>query len=314
VGAGGAGRAAAYALIRAGSRLTVLNRTFERAADAASELGCEALRLDRAAEALAGARFLVSAVSTAGRLIDPALLTRDLVVLDANYGRPSSLVSDATRAGSTLIDGREWLLNQALPAFELFTGQAAPAAAMHRALWKTRRDARRNIALIGFSGTGKSVVARRVAALTGMSLVDIDRRIEDDAGATIAEIFRIRGEAEFRRLEQAQIEDLGLDVDQVAACGGGAVMNRSNVRTLRNNCLSVWLWADVPTALDRIGDSGTRPLLGGGVDPETAARALLAQRLPYYARTSDLLINTAGKKPDEIAERIWDEFGGAFND
>ena len=314
VGAGGAGRAAAYALIRAGSRVTMVNRTFERARKAAEELGCSALPLDRAADALAGARLLVSAVSTAGRLLDPALLSRDLVVLDAHYGRPSMLVSDATRAGSTLIDGREWLLNQALPAFELFTGRKAPAAAMRRALWKTRRDARRNIALIGFPGTGKSVVAARIAALTGMTLVDIDRQIEEDAEATIAEIFRTRGEEEFRRQEQAQIEELGLDIDQVAACGGGAVMNRSNVRTLRNNCLSVWLWTDMRTALSRIGDPGTRPLLLTGVDPEAAARALLARRLPYYARTSDLLINTAGKKPDEIAERIWDEFGDAFND
>lgn len=314
LGAGGAGRAAAYALVRAGSRVTIVNRTFERAQAAAERLRCEALPRDRARDAIKGARLLVSAVSTESSLIDPALLRRDMIVLDANYGRPSQLVSEAARAGSRLIDGREWLLNQALPAFELFAGRAAPAAVMRKALWKTRRDARKNIALVGFMGTGKSIVAERLAALTGMSLVDIDKRIEEAAEVTIAEIFKTHGEAEFRRMEQAQIEELGLDGDQVAACGGGSLMNRSNVRVLRNNCLSVWLWADVGTVLARIGDTATRPLLREGVDAVPAAETLLAQRLPYYARTSDLLVNTVGKTPDEIARRIWDEFGNAFGD
>jgi shikimate kinase len=91
-------------------------------------------------------------------------------------------------------------------------------------------------------------------------------------------------------------------------------MNRSNVRVLRNNCLSVWLWADAKTALDRIGDTATRPVLRTGTETEGAARALLAKRMPFYARTSDLLVNTTGKTPEEIARRIWDEFGNAFGD
>ena len=272
IGAGGAGRAAAYALIRVGCRVTIVNRTFERARETAERLGCEALPFDRMKDALSGARLLVSAVTTESSLIDPAFLSRNMVVLDANYGRPSALVGDAGRAGCRLIDGREWLLDQAVPAFELFTGRAAPVTAMRRALWKNRRDARRNIALIGFMGAGKSIVAERIAALTGMTLVDIDRRIEEKAGTTIAEIFRAQGEDEFRRMEQAQIEELGLDIDQVVACGGGALMNRSNVRVLRNNCLSVWLWADTQTALVRIGDTATRPMLRTGSDAARKGR------------------------------------------
>jgi shikimate dehydrogenase len=313
IGAGGAARAAAYALIREGCRVTIVNRTFERARDAAEALGCDSLPLDRLPEAIEGARLLVSAVSTETSLVDPGLLPAGMVVLDANYGRPSPFASDE-RGDIVLVDGREWLLGQALPAFELFVVRDAPEAAMRKALWKKRRDARRNIALIGFMGTGKSVVAQRISALSGMRLVDIDKRIEDTSGTTIAEIFRTQGEAEFRRIEQAEIEELGLDVDQVAACGGGAVMNRSNVRVLRNNCLSVWLWADIGMTLDRVGDTASRPLLGSGAGTETAARALLAKRIPFYARTSDLLVNTAGKTPEEIAGRIWDEFGNSFGD
>ena len=311
LGAGGAGRAACLALVSAGARVILMNRTLEKAEIAAVRLGCKALPLDRATDALVGARLLVSAVSSGDRLIEPSALGRDLAVLDANYGRPSALVEDAARAGCTLIDGREWLLGQALPAFELFAQRGAPAARMRWALWKKRLDGRRNIALIGFPGTGKSAVAEILASISGMTLVDIDKKIEEKAGMSVSALFAAKGEGEFRKMEQVEIEEMSLDSNQVVSCGGGSVMSRSNVRALRNNCLSVWLWADVRTALSRIGGTSTRPLLHSP-DPEDAARTLLAARIPSYARTSDLLVNTNGKGPRQIAERIWNEMDQAF--
>jgi shikimate kinase len=279
--------------------------------DAAEKLGCAALPLDRIGEALADAHLLVSAISSRARVIEPSLLSRRLFVLDANYGRPTALLEDAAQAGCTVIDGREWLLAQAVPAFTLFTDRPAPVDLMRKALWKTRRDGRKNIALIGFMGAGKSAVARELGILTGMAVVDIDKKIEETEGCSIAEIFERRGEGHFRRMEQAEIDELRLVSHHIVSCGGGAATNRANVRVLRNNCLSVWLWADVLTALARIGETATRPLLGGE-SPEAAARALLAERISSYARTCDLLINTKGKEPGEIAGRVWDEVRDAF--
>jgi shikimate dehydrogenase len=311
LGAGGAGRAACLALVSAGARVILINRTFEKAQIAAERLGCTAAALDQAKEALVGARLLVSAISSGERLIEPSALTPDLAVLEANYGRPSALVEDARRASCTLIDGREWLLGQALPAFELFADRTAPAAQMRRALWKKRLDGRRNIALIGFMGTGKSAVAEILASISGMALVDIDKKIEEKAGMSVSELFAAKGEGEFRKMEQAEIEEMSLESNQVVSCGGGVVMSRPNVRALRNNCLSVWLWADVGTVLNRIGETGTRPLLHSQ-HPEEAARALLATRIPSYAHTSDLLVNTSERAPRQIAERIWNEVYQAF--
>ena len=76
--------------------------------------------------------------------------------------------------------------------------------------------------------------------------------------------------------------------------------------------MPVWLWADAQTALARIGETDTRPLLNGQ-SSESRARALLQERLFLYACTSDLLINTRGKTPHEIAARIWDEVHYAFD-
>ncbi len=311
LGAGGAARAAALAFVRARAHVVITNRTFEKAREAALMLGCEAVPFPHIADALKEARLLVSAVSSADRLLDPNLLQPDLIVLEALYSSPTTLVRDAAARGCTLIDGKEWLLAQAGPAFSLFTGQPAPLEQMRKALWKKRVDSRKNIALIGFMATGKSTVAGQVAARGGLTFIDIDSQIEEKTGASIAEIFEGRGEEAFRRMEQAEIDGLRLVSHHVAACGGGALGARANVRTLRNNCLCVWLWANMSTILERTARGGTRPCLFG-LDAE-GSRDLLQERLPAYAACADLLISTEGKRPEEIAERIWDEVHHSFS-
>lgn len=312
VGAGGAGRAAALALLSSGARVVLVNRTAEKAFEAARTLGCDARTLERIADALEGAHLLVSCISSDGRIISPSLLSRELTVLEANYGRPTALLQDATAAGCRLIDGRLWLLNQALPAFTLFTGREAPAAEMRKTLLKKKWGSHNNIALIGFMGTGKSTVAQEFAALSGLAFMDTDSAVEARAGMPVSEIFGTKGEAAFRMIEQAELQELWYISQRVISCGGGAVLTKRNRRVLRSRCIPVWLWADVDTVVNRLGEADTRPLLAGD-DPRSRVRALLDERLFLYACTSDLLINTRGKTPREIAARIWDEIHYAFD-
>jgi shikimate dehydrogenase len=313
LGVGGAARAAAFALVSAGARVILANRTFGKARDAAQDLGCEAASLDDLPKALKEADLLVSAIPSGAPVVDPSLLRPDLVVLDALYEKPTALIMDAANAGCTVIDGREWFLSQAAPAFTLFTGLPAPHAHMRKALWKRRGDSRRNIALIGFMGTEKTAVGEALARRSGLTFTDVDRRIEERSGASVAEIFDRSGEGAFRRMEQEEIDGLRLVTHQVASCGGDAVLNRANVRVLRNTCLSIWLWADRQTILERTGRTDERPL-HAGPDAGATVETLLRERLPLYAATSDLVINTEGKDAEEIAQRMWDEVRHAFGD
>jgi shikimate dehydrogenase len=311
LGAGGAARAAAFALVSAGAHVVIANRTENKARQAAEGLGCHHVPLGEIGKALKKADILISAVSSYDPIVDPRFLHKRLVILDANYSRPTPLVNDATRAGLTVIHGREWLLAQAIPAFELFTEHVTPVPVMNHVLRKTKKDGRSNIALIGFMGSGKSTVAEALGAKTGMTVTDIDKDIQEKAGSSIAEIFSAKGEETFRRMEMEEIDALRLVSNTVVSCGGGAVLRRPNVRVLRNNCLTVWLWTDIETALARIGDDASRPLLNG-LDPSRAS-ALLQERLFLYASTCDLLVNAMGKQPDEIAQRIFDETYNTLN-
>ena len=146
VGAGGAGRAAAFALADKGMDVVVANRTIERAERLTSDVNesavagiATAASLGSLPELLSDADVLVNATSVGmdeDRSPVPATaLHADLAVLDAVYSPVSTrLLCDATAAGATTVDGAWMLLYQGVEAFERWGGVDAPVEAMNDAL------------------------------------------------------------------------------------------------------------------------------------------------------------------------------------
>src|SRR5256885_10732157 len=114
--------------------------------------------------------------------------------------------------------------------------------------------------LVGFMGTGKSTVGALLAARWGWPFVDLDGRIEQQAGATITELFARGGEAAFRDLETATLKVAAGEGLQVVAVGGGAVKRPENLTLMLGTGLGVCLRATPEAILSRIGDASTRPL------------------------------------------------------
>ncbi len=147
VGAGGAGRAAVFALADRGLRVHVANRTVETAEELAADVTggtVTAHPLDALDGLVAEADILVNATSVgmeADRSVVPAsALHADLAVLDAVYTPVETrLLRDAASAGATTVDGAWMLLYQGVAAFERWTGHDAPVDVMNEAL-RTRLD------------------------------------------------------------------------------------------------------------------------------------------------------------------------------
>lgn len=144
LGAGGAGRAAAWALAEAGASVTVVNRTVSRAETVAALVDGRATGLDDLGDVVRNSTVLVH-TTTVGMesdrsLVPPEALHANLTVLDAVY-RPlqTRLLRDAKAAGATTIDGARMLLYQGAAAFEHWTGTTAPVEAMDRAV-RTQLD------------------------------------------------------------------------------------------------------------------------------------------------------------------------------
>jgi shikimate kinase len=159
------------------------------------------------------------------------------------------------------------------------------------------------IFLIGFMASGKTSVGKLLAARLGFAFVDLDEVIAAAAGATIPEIFAREGEAAFRRRESAAVRAAASEQRTVIATGGGAACREENLATMLGEGRVVALIVSAEEAVRRAGATSGRPLLDGQADPAGAARVLLAQRDPFYAR-AHVRVDTDGRAPDEIAEAV----------
>jgi len=164
-----------------------------------------------------------------------------------------------------------------------------------------------NIFLIGYRGSGKSTVNRRLGELLGWPSVDADTELEQRAGKSIKDIFAAGGESAFRELETRVIGDLASRDKHVIALGGGAILREINRKAIAGRGPVVWLQASPETLFARINaDPQTeerRPNLTaqGGVEE---IRTLLEQRTPQYRACANVTVDVNRLDPDEIARQI----------
>jgi shikimate kinase len=144
------------------------------------------------------------------------------------------------------------------------------------------------------------LLARRL----GRDFLDADLRIEEEAGQSVAGIFEERGEAAFRALEAAAIDEAAAG-SAVVALGGGAVAKPGAARRLASLGTVVYLRASPDTLLSRIGPARGRPLLAG-LDAGARRRRLLellAEREGAY-ESAEIVVDTDGQSPEAVADRI----------
>ena len=160
-----------------------------------------------------------------------------------------------------------------------------------------------NVVLVGPMGSGKSHVGGLLAARLGMDFVDLDARIEAEAGMPINAIFASEGEAGFRARESRALAEALARDGQVIATGGGAVLDAGNRAAMRARGHVVYLQVEAGEQLRRIGADNGRPLLDV---PDRAQRLadLQALREPLYREVADLVFDTGTQSPERIADAL----------
>jgi shikimate kinase len=169
----------------------------------------------------------------------------------------------------------------------------------------------KNLALIGFMGTGKSSVGRIAAEQLGYTFVDTDQLIEQRTGKTISRIFAELGEPVFRDWEKRIVAELGAQSRQVISTGGGLAANPDNLAALKVHSLVICLWASPEVIFERVRNQAHRPLLLAP-DALTKIRDLLTQREPFY-KQADVLVNTELRSVKEVAQHALHHFNVAVN-
>ena len=164
-----------------------------------------------------------------------------------------------------------------------------------------------NVILVGFMGTGKTTVGKRLAKRLGWRFVDLDQLIEAKAKMPIATIFSERGEPVFRRLERWTIHRVIRGHEQVVATGGGTFVDPQSRARLRVSGPVICLTARPHVILARVWRKAeSRPLLHGRAGPLARIRTLLTQRAGAYAQ-ADLTVDTSHLSIDEVVERVWEQ-------
>ena len=160
----------------------------------------------------------------------------------------------------------------------------------------------RTVALVGLMGAGKSAIGRRLAHRLGLPFIDADAEIEAAAACTIEEFFERYGEAQFRAGERRVIKRLVDGPPIVLATGGGAFMDPQTRTVLRQRAITIWLRADLPVLIERVGRRTNRPLLKQD-DPEAVLRRLMDVRYPVYAE-ADITVDSQDGPPEATVERV----------
>lgn len=160
-----------------------------------------------------------------------------------------------------------------------------------------------NIFLIGPMGAGKSTIGRMLSQELSLDFVDVDREIEERAGANIPWIFDVEGEDGFRDREEAVVDDLTLKDQQVLATGGGAVLRAANRACLQSRGFVVYLDTSVEQQLERTSKDKSRPLLNSA-NPQAVLEKLMLIRDPLYIQTSDLIVKTDRRHPRGVVTEI----------
>ncbi len=302
IGAGGAGISAAYGLVKEGAVVTIINRTVEKAENAAFLTGAASDSMNNLQQHMAAAHIVVITLPYEAEPIDISGITAGSILLDASY-KNSHYREKAEKTGLKFIDGREWLINQAIPACEHFLGFRPEYSELEKSLNKSssRKDI---ISLIGFMGSGKSTAGELLAKSLGYEFIDSDAEIEKSMGIPVEKIFTECGEPAFRELEKKLLLSLKERKNLVLSCGGGAVIDSENREFLKNSTACFWLYSSLKASIERIND-GSRPLLNTG-DPFVTAAELFNKRRDLYAEACEVLVSS-DRKPEEIVELINEE-------
>lgn len=161
-----------------------------------------------------------------------------------------------------------------------------------------------NIVLIGYRGTGKSVVGRILADRLDMTLKGMDAMIVERAGMPIPQIVAEQGWPGFRDLESDLARELGAAENMVIDTGGGVIERLENVEALRVNGRVFWLTAGTDTIVERIQDDTQRPALVEGKTFTEEVAEVLERRTPLYDAAAHHTIATDTVSPEDVADAI----------
>ena len=159
--------------------------------------------------------------------------------------------------------------------------------------------------MLGYRGTGKSVISKILSKELKRKLFRVDDLITQTAGMPIPKYVEQEGWPAFRKLESEIVARVSGEAhNSIIDCGGGVVLNGENMSLLKKQGKCVLLTASLDTIIDRIKKDRNRPALEEGLNFEETQKKILADRHEKYQSSADFICDTTTRKPGETAHEI----------
>ena len=144
---------------------------------------------------------------------------------------------------------------------------------------------KKNVVLTGMMGVGKSTIGKRLAKKLKVKFIDLDKIIEKKERNSINDIFKIKGEDHFRKIEKKIALQELKKVNTVISLGGGAFLNRDIRKGVQESAISFWLDLNMKSLLKRLKNSKKRPLLNQENLTQTVNKIYL-ERKKFYNQSN----------------------------
>jgi len=158
------------------------------------------------------------------------------------------------------------------------------------------------IFLIGYMGSGKTTLAKKLASKLELPFIDTDDEIVKEIGMSITEYFQLHGEEKFRNLEREQLQKTAQQ-HAVVSTGGGSPCFFDNMQWMNENGISIYLEMSPKSLFDRLSQSkpNKRPILIGKTEEElfNFISEKLTEREPFY-RQAHLIIDQINTPVEDI--------------
>ena len=146
-----------------------------------------------------------------------------------------------------------------------------------------------NLTFCGMMGSGKSIIARKVAKIIDFKHIDTDKLIEEKMGKSISKIFENEGEKRFREIEEEVISKILNKKNFVISLGGGSLINKKIRNIIKKNSFNIYLDVSINKLKNRLAASQNRPLIKN-TNLKSKLIEIYEKRKSFYNQ-ADLIIN-----------------------
>ena len=164
------------------------------------------------------------------------------------------------------------------------------------------------IVLLGYMASGKSTIGREISKKLDMKFIDLDDYISKREKTSISEIFKVKGEIYFRRIESFYLSEILNSKDRfILSLGGGTPCYSNNMELILNSeASSIYIKAGIKTLVSRLtAEKNKRPLVAELEDDklvEFVAKHLFERR--FFYEQASMTVNTEDKSTEEITTEI----------